>query len=62
MDLKVLDDVPQFDGTETDRERIERLADYLFRLAEMLRYTLQLLNDKAERGRTSEAGKTEISG
>lgn len=50
MDLKVLDDVPQFDGTETDREKIERLTDYLYRLAEMLRYNLQLLNDKAEKG------------
>lgn len=50
MDLKVLDDVPQFDGTETDRERIAQLTDYLYRQAEMLRYNLQLLHDKTENG------------
>lgn len=46
MDLKVLDDVPNFSGKETDSEKIEALTSYVYRLAEQLRYALNLLESK----------------
>lgn len=48
MDLKALDEVPRMEDSETEREHLRKLTEYLQKQAEMLRYNLLLLEKKAE--------------